>query len=325
MTRWLDEGAHGKEQPLGECGSITEPVHVFDRTEINAVNAALASRRPLLVRGEPGTGKSQLARAAAVAMNRPFLCHVVDSRTTAEDLLWKFDAVGRLAEAQLAGALRETNAGKLREQLEPKRFVTPGRLWWALDWGSAATHVTDYGGPVPAAPADWIREESPVILIDEIDKADSDVPNGLLEVLGSRRFQPHGYDQEICCRDKNPPLVVITTNEERALPDAFLRRCMVLHIELPNDGEALKRLLVVRGKAHFDECSDDVLQLAAEQLVKDRAAMKQRRLPAPGQAEYLDLIRAVTEMRPKDVEAQRRLLEQVALYALQKHPRDATR
>src|SRR5512145_637776 len=108
MSRWLDVGdvgPDGKEQPLGACGSITEKVHVLEKTAIHAVNAALAARRPLLVRGEPGTGKSQLARAAAVAMNRPFLSHVVDSRTTAEDLLWRFDAVGRLAEAQLAGAL----------------------------------------------------------------------------------------------------------------------------------------------------------------------------------------------------------------------------
>jgi hypothetical protein len=100
---------------------------------------------------------------------------------------------------------------------------------------------------------------------------------------------------------------------------------MVLQIELPEDDEALTAFLVRRGLAHFSDCSEDVRLLAAKQLVQDRGVMKQRRLPAPGQAEYLDLLRAVTELRPRDESAQRDLLEQVALYALRKHPKDHAR
>ena len=321
MTRWLEVEA-GECKKLVNCA--TEQVHVFEVAEIRAVNAALAARRPLLVRGEPGTGKSQLALAAATAMNRPYLSHVVDSRTTAHDLLWTFDAVARLAEAQLLGALGQRGETEIRQLLDEKRFVTPGPLWWALDWSSAAEHVKRYGGTPPPAPEHWTQSEAPVVLIDEIDKADSDVPNGLLEVLGSGRFKPQGYPTTLTTQRLAQPLVIITTNEERALPDAFLRRCLVLHINLPQDEHELIELLMRRGSAHFPHCSKKVLESAARQLVKDRVELKAKRLPAPGQAEYLDLLRAVLELRTDEHE-QLQLLDQIALYALQKHPKDPAR
>jgi MoxR-like ATPase len=321
MTRWL-EVSPGETKKLVDCA--TEQVHVFDQSAIRAVNAALAAKRPLLVRGEPGTGKSQLALAAATAMNRPYLSHVVDSRTTAHDLVWQFDAVARLAEAQLSGALGR-NETESREKLDVKRFVSPGPLWWALDWQSADEHVKAYQcGSTPPTPKDWDKSEAPVVLIDEIDKADSDVPNGLLDVLGSGRFKPQGYADVLCTRGKAQPLVIITTNEERSLPDAFLRRCLVLHINLPKDNDELVKLLVERGLAHFPQCAEAVLQYAANQLVKDRTELKAKRLPAPGQAEYLDLVRAVIELG-KDESKQLELLDQIALYALQKPPKDPTR
>jgi MoxR-like ATPase len=277
-----------------------------------------------LVRGEPGTGKSQLALAAATAMKRPYLSHVVDSRTTAHDLVWTFDAVARLAEAQLVGALGQRDEQTVRSLLDEKRFVAPGPLWWALDWESAAAHVRDFGGNAPPRPESWNPSEPPVVLIDEIDKADSDVPNGLLEIFGSGRFRPQGYAEGFCTRGKERPLVIITTNEERSLPDAFLRRCLVLHIELPSDEVELTKLLVKRGRAHFGACQESVLLAAAQQLVTDRKALRERRLPAPGQAEYLDLLRAVTDLETEEPKQLMRL-RSIATFALQKHPRDAGR
>jgi MoxR-like ATPase len=295
---------------------------VFDQASIDAVNAALAARRPLLFRGEPGTGKSQLAYAVAQAMKRPCLCQVIDSRTSAQDLLWQFDAVARLAEAQLAGALGHREEKDVKDRLLIKRFVTPGKLWWALDWKSAAEQADFIQGNKPGTSPNLKPGQGTVMLIDEIDKADSDVPNGLLEVLGQGHFRPQGFDHDLCM-DGEMPLVVITTNEERALPDAFLRRCLVLQIALPGNREELKKFLVERGRAHFPQgkVSQIVLEKAASQLAQDREELQNRRLPPPGQAEYLDLVRAVA--RPGSTEAEQiALLDRIGIYILQKHPRD---
>jgi MoxR-like ATPase len=122
---------------------------------------------------------------------------------------------------------------------------------------------------------------------------------------------------------KSPPLVIITTNEERALPDAFVRRCMVLSLVLPEDKAKLLELLVSRGRAHFKgKVSDAVLRHAASQLMDDRKAAKERRLSPPGQAEYLDLVRAVIELEDED-EARLSLLDRITEYAFRKHPEEA--
>jgi len=167
-----------------------------------------------------------------------------------------------------------------------------------------------------------------VVLIDEIDKADSDVPNGLLEVLGSGTFQPRGYDKSVCVCGNCWPLVVITTNEERALPDAFLRRCMVLHLalpKLPDEREQFIKTRMNRGHAHFGKKTNDaVLKEAAELLAKDRETMQKRRLSPPGEAEYLDLVRAVTAQESEPTR-QSALLKRIAQYALSKHPGDGVR
>ena len=150
-----------------------------------------------------------------------------------------------------------------------------------------------------------------MILIDEIDKADSDVPNGLLEAFGSRQFTPQGWSSPISIRAGiQPPLIVVTTNEERVLPDAFVRRCFVLHLQLPDcvqpDGEDLQdderdkflSYLITRGKAHFGELIPaEQLLLAAELLMNDRKeAILQNQSPRPGQAEYLDFLRALIQL-----------------------------
>jgi MoxR-like ATPase len=123
-------------QPLSipKLGSWPETRHVFDQASAYALAAAEAANRPLLVRGEPGTGKSQLARAAAVARDRLFLSVVVNARTECQDLQWQFDAVGRLGEAQTLAQLSEPD---VRQLLDPRHFLTPGPLWWVFDWNSA--------------------------------------------------------------------------------------------------------------------------------------------------------------------------------------------
>jgi MoxR-like ATPase len=159
-----------------------------------------------------------------------------------------------------------------------------------------------------------------VVLIDEIDKAESDLPNGLLEALGAGVFTPQGRSEPVTVQGEEAPLIIITSNEERALPDAFVRRCLVLCIELKKPGDELVHWLIERGKAHFKNVDDSVLEQAARLLSKDRKeAIEQQRSPKPGQAEYLDLVRAVRALRPDDAEAQKDLLTEVGKYTLNKH------
>jgi MoxR-like ATPase len=293
---------------------------------IAAVNAALAARRALLVRGEPGTGKSQLAAAAARALGRTFIPAVIDGSTEPRDLLWRFDAVARLAEAQLISALPKADDAvpepaedTVRVRLAEQRFVAPGPIWWAFDWDSARTQAETVGHEPLEQWSGADPGNGAVLLIDEIDKADPSVPNALLEALGSGRLRPPGSGAPV--RMKEPrPLVVITTNEERALPDAFLRRCVVLHLRLPKEDE-LVDFLVSRGAEHFPECSEEVLRVAAELLKKDRADVAHRGLCPPGQAEYLDLVRAVVEQASTEKQ-QLGLLDELARFTYRKHPED---
>ncbi len=311
----------GHTVELSTSAGMPEQVHVFEQQSIDAVNAALAAGRPLLVRGEPGTGKSQLARAAAKVLGRVFVSYVVDSRTESRDLLWQFDAVSRLAEAQLCGALNE-DPQEARMRLEISHFVTPGPLWWAFDWHDALGQTKKKGQANDAQRDGGKPDRGCVVLIDEIDKAESDVPNGLLEALGIGRFTPLGRDEPVCAG--NPvPLVVITTNEERRLPDAFVRRCLVLRLQLPQTRKKLVDILVERGRAHFKQASDDLLGRAAGLLADDRDFALQHRLPLPGQAEYLDLVRAVVALAPDDQDRQEKIIKTVAGFTLKKHVGEA--
>lgn len=130
----------------------------------------LAARRPLLVQGEPGIGKSQLAKAVAKQLKRPYVQHVVDARTESRDLLWHYDAVARLAEAQLCGALGQREGG-VRRRLAVGNFPRPGPLWWAFDWWDAARRAGEIGEGAPPKENDADPANGCVVLIDEIDKA----------------------------------------------------------------------------------------------------------------------------------------------------------
>jgi MoxR-like ATPase len=319
--KYLPWNPEAPQVDLPEDGLAPAGVHVFDLESVEAINAALAAERPLLVRGEPGSGKSQLARAAAVALGRPFLSAVIDARTEARDLFYTFDAVERLAEAQLLGASQDLD----RSRLAVERFLTPGPLWWAFDWGWARRQAAEVRAPEPTPPDGWEPGQGVVLLIDEIDKADSSVPNGLLEALGQGRFTCPG-GKTVAWQTQARPLVVITTNEERTLPDAFQRRCLVLQLSLPDDQpEELVAWLMERGKAHFPSLGETILRLAAQQLAQDRAAVKRRGLMPPGGAEYLDLLRALQDLAPGDVQEQERLLARLKRLVLDKHAPDPSR
>lgn len=310
----------GTEVHLARLGGVADQVHVFERDAIDAINAALAAGRPLLVRGEPGIGKSQLARAAAKCLGRAYIQYVVDARTESRDLLWHFDAVERLGEAQLCSTLKEDNEDAVRERLKVDKFLRPGPLWWAFNWETASKQaITARTGP-PAQADGGDPAEGCVVLVDEIDKAETDVPNGLLEALGAGQFPAFGRPDPIVAVGA-PPLVVITTNEERALPDAFVRRCLVLYLSLPDGtNDDLVAFLVGRGRAHFPDADERVLDTAARQLASDRSqAKEQHRSPLPGQAEYLDLLRAVLALYPGGAETQLDALQTIARYTLQKH------
>jgi len=311
---------------LPKMGTWPASVHRFDQQCANAVGAALSAQRPLLVRGEPGMGKSQLARAVAHKLGRAFVSHVVSARSEAEELLFHFDTVARLGEAQALGAAN-LSSDEVKKELDPKRYLSPGPLWWAFDWGSAETQfeLCAHKQRRPEKPMikggneEWQPAQGVVLLIDEIDKADADLPNGLLETLGNGAFTVPWIDQAVGLNV--PPLVIITTNEERELPGAFVRRCLVLKLALPEEEEAFVAAMACLGEAHFpkrfDE-ADGVLEEAARQVWADRTHANELGVTPPGQAEYLDMLRAVSDITDKTGRAASDVLSIVAQYALKK-------
>jgi MoxR-like ATPase len=306
------------ELDLDAMASWPASRHVFDAEQVEALRAAEAAGRPLLVRGEPGTGKSQLAHAAAFAARRQFLPFVVDARTEATDLMWRFDAVARLADAHLASV----GGSQVAAGLDTASYVQPGPLWWAFDWNGAAAHAgrSRVKGAVPQPPPfEWTPGSGTVLLIDEIDKAEAEVPNGLLEALGNGRFAVPPLGEVVGMPEGIPrPLVVITTNDERELPAAFLRRCLVLTLTMP-EGDALLGYLRQRGQLHFPRFAQahaDVLDEAARMLAADRLEARHRGIYQPGLAEYLDLLRALEGIGADPMPALARLRK----FAFRKQP-----
>ncbi|PNY33858.1 AAA family ATPase [Rhodopirellula baltica] len=302
--------------------------HILEPREAGAIRAALAANRPLLVRGEPGVGKTQLALAAAVNLNRPLVSLTVDANTEPREVMWTFDAVARLAEAQVA-SVTVKDQEELERRIDSRRFVRPGPLWWAFDWDSAAKQLMDHEAP-PHKPDGWTPHQGVVVLIDEIDKAESELPNGLLEAFGARQFRPVGWSRSVQLQNVAPPLIVVTTNEERVLPDAFIRRCFVLRMSLPRmthhnpqteeereQDQAFIDFLVDRGRAHFPDADEKLLGESAKMLLSDRRdAMQRQWSPLPGQAEYLDFLRAIQSIETRDDRAM--LMQQVRQFSFRK-------
>ncbi len=189
-----------------------------------AVNAALTLQRPLLIKGEPGTGKTMLAEEVAAALGMPLLQWHIKSTTKAQQGLYEYDAVSRLRDSQL-GDERVKNI---------ENYIVKGVLWQAFS-----------------------AEQQVVLLIDEIDKADIEFPNDLLRELDRMEF--HVYETREMVRAKHRPLVIITSNNEKELPDAFLRRCFFHYIRFP-DHETMEQIVAV----HFPTLKKDLLARALE-------------------------------------------------------------
>lgn len=329
-----------KPLPLRAQDSWPESAHLFDEACLWAVRAAIAAGRPLLLRGEPGIGKSQLARAVAVELRVPFLYQVVDERTERDSLLYTYDAVARLAEAQVSG-LSAKDDPKWREKLAEQRFIRPGVLWWAFNWRTAAKQAKEIycrHCPEPQKPTDWSatapdRLCGPVVLVDEIDKADPSVPNGMLECLGNQGFQTEQLGEAVSLeKDENgkvigkAPLVIITTNEERELPAAFLRRCLVHQMRFPVDPAAVEQFLIDQRARVFwpaDKVSDKVCREVISQLLDERDAARRDGLAIPGAAEFLDIVRVLVELHAGEEEKQLEALRKISGFALKKNLEEA--
>jgi len=303
--------------PASSRSALTTPdrrdgaVYVLDESLMLAVDVALATGRPLLLRGEPGSGKSSLAAFIARNLNWRYYEHVVTARTRARDLLYTFDAVRKLADA--------STPARSAASLEDDRYVEPGVLWWAFDREAALRRgiASDRPAPQPAPvePDAEMNEQrssfEAVVLVDEIDKADPDLPNGLLVPLGSGEFRisetgvlvsQFGRDEADTDTPSVSPsatlLVVITTNEERELPPAFLRRCVIYSLTAPNSDR-----LVEIGWAHLhsegvESNPDDeelILKLASrtDELRQQANELGRRR---PSTAEFLDAVHACRQL-----------------------------
>jgi len=189
-----------------------------------AVNAAIRLSRPLLIKGEPGTGKTLLAEEVARALNKPLYAWHIKSTTKAQQGLYEYDAVSRLRDSQLGDARVH----------DIRNYIKRGKLWDA-----------------------FTSEEQAVLLIDEIDKADIEFPNDLLLELDRMEF--HVYETGETIKAKHRPVIIITSNNEKELPDAFLRRCFFHYITFP-DRDTLKAIIDV----HFPSIQKTLVQEALE-------------------------------------------------------------
>ncbi|WP_338416773.1 MoxR family ATPase [uncultured Sphaerotilus sp.] len=309
MTPTIPDYPSDKPIEILEQGTWPASVHLLKSETVAALRAAEAVGRPLLVRGLPGVGKSQTARAAAAHTGRPFLSVVIDGRTEPQDLMWRVDAIKRLSDAQAHRAQAEMH------------YVQPQVLWWAYQWSSA--HQQTVGQcqlpPPHVPPAGWDAEHGrAVLLIDEIDKADPDLPNALLDVLANKGFTPpFAGAGPVRCTDRTRPLIVITTNEERELPAAFLRRCLSITLELPGSEAELRAELVRLGTQHQTHLvklgrwpgTCRLLEDAADRVIAARKDAVQRGDYLPGTSEYLDLIGALATLYPDDQVKQQQQLD----------------
>lgn len=228
-----------------------------------AVNAAITLERPLLVKGEPGTGKTELAREVARSLGMELIEWHVKSTTRAQQGLYEYDAVSRLRDSQLGD----------ERVADVRNYIKRGKLWQAFE-----------------AP------ERVVLLIDEIDKADIEFPNDLLQELDRMEF--HVYETGETVRARHRPVVIITSNNEKELPDAFLRRCFFHYIRFP-EPEVMKQIVEV----HHPGIKQALLTEALTQFyaMREQAGLKKK----PSTSEVLDWLKLLLaeDLSPEDLRA----------------------
>ena len=226
-----------------------------------AVNAAVTLERPLLVKGEPGTGKTELAKQVAQSLGLDMLEWNIKSTTKAQQGLYEYDAVSRLRDSQL---------GEERVH-DVANYIRKGKLWQAFE-----------------------TDKKVVLLIDEIDKADIEFPNDLLQELDRMEF--HVYETGETIRARHRPIVIITSNNEKELPDAFLRRCFFHYIRFP-EMDVLKDIVAV----HHPDIKERVLTTALTQFyeLRDTPGLKKK----PSTSEVLDWLKLILaeDISPEDL------------------------
>ena len=226
-----------------------------------AVNAAVTLERPLLVKGEPGTGKTELARQVATSLGMEIIEWNIKSTTRAQQGLYEYDAVSRLRDSQL---------GDERVH-EVAHYIRKGKLWQAFS-----------------------SNKKVVLLIDEIDKADIEFPNDLLQELDRMTF--HVYETGATIEARHRPVVIITSNNEKELPDAFLRRCFFHYISFP-EPDILRQIIDV----HYPNLKPQILETALTQFfeIRDTPGLKKK----PSTSEVLDWLKLILaeDLKPEDL------------------------
>ena len=227
-----------------------------------AVNASIALEKPLLVKGEPGTGKTELAKQIATSLDLEIIEWSIKSTTKAQQGLYEYDAVSRLRDSQLGNTVKKVD-----------KYIKKGKLWISFE-----------------------TKNKSVLLIDEIDKADIEFPNDLLQELDKMEF--HVYETGQLVKAKNRPIVIITSNNEKELPEAFLRRCFFHYIQFP-ELETLKKIV----KVHFPEIKKSLLNSALQTFfeIRETPGLKKK----PSTSEALDWIKLllIEDLDPSDLKS----------------------
>ncbi|KTF17443.1 AAA family ATPase [Pseudoalteromonas sp. H103] len=218
-----------------------------------AVNAAIMLEKPLLIKGEPGTGKTMLAEELAKSLDTELIQWHIKSTTKAQQGLYEYDAVSRLRDSQL-GDERVHNIGN---------YIVKGKLWQAFNYAE-------------------LNGKRPVLLIDEIDKADIEFPNDLLLELDKMEFHVYETGERIVAKER--PIVIITSNNEKELPDAFLRRCFFHYIDFPSSDE-MQQIIDV----HYPNVKQDLVRQALEVFFNLREANSLKKKPST--SELLDWLK----------------------------------